>query len=180
MKQEENDSNSLFDEKTAPPASDSAPESAVSSAGKTAKFAIIAVLVLVVGAVLMMKKGGSDSGNAVAGNVEQNAGAAQTNVQSESLPRFIELGSKTCIPCKMMAPILDDLRKEYPNSLQVEFVDIKEDPDSARLYGVRVMPTQVFLDAEGVEIFRHEGFFPKDEILAQWKELGIDLQAAKK
>jgi thioredoxin 1 len=93
------------------------------------------------------------------------------------LPRFIEIGSVSCIPCKMMAPILDELRKDYAGRLQVDFSDVNKDRDAVTKFSIRVIPTQVFLDASGKELFRHEGFFPKQEILAKWKELGIDLKA---
>jgi thioredoxin 1 len=61
--------------------------------------------------------------------------------------------------------------------LQVEFVDVTKDPDAARKYGVKVIPTQVFFDATGRERFRHEGFFSKEDILAKWKALGMDLSS---
>ena len=77
------------------------------------------------------------------------------------MPRLIELGSVSCIPCKMMAPILEELREEYAGKLQVEFLDVKANPAAGEPYGIRFIPTQIFLDAEGQEFFRHEGFFPK-------------------
>jgi len=96
-------------------------------------------------------------------------------VSATGLPRFIEIGSVSCIPCKMMAPILDELRKDYAGRLQADFIDVNEDRDAVTKFRIRVIPTQVLLDASGKELFRHEGFFPKAEILAKWKELGVDL-----
>ena len=78
---------------------------------------------------------------------------------------FIELGSVKCIPCRMMQPIMDAIEKEYPD-VNVVFYDVWT-PDGqvhGRQYGVRVIPTQVFLDKEGLEYFRHEGFFAKEEL----------------
>jgi len=75
----------------------------------------------------------------------------------------------------MMQPVLAELRKEYPNRLRVDFVDVWKDPAPARQYGVQAIPTQIFFDAKGKEVFRHTGFYPKDEILAKFQELGIDL-----
>jgi thioredoxin 1 len=92
-----------------------------------------------------------------------------------ALPRLVELGSTTCVPCKMMKPILDELTAEYAGTLAVEFIDVHARQEQAAAFNVRVIPTQVFLDASGKELFRHEGFFPKEDILAQWKELGITL-----
>lgn len=80
------------------------------------------------------------------------------------LVTFIELGADSCIPCKMMQPILKELRDEYQGLLKVEFIDLYKDRDAAQKYNVRVMPTQVFLNMDGKEFFRHEGFYPKAEI----------------
>lgn len=110
------------------------------------------------------------------------AGAAQSSqgapVQSDSdkLPRLMEFGSVSCIPCKAMEPILDELREEYIGTLRVEFVDVYANRDLAAQYRIRSIPTQIFLDASGNELYRHVGFFPKQEIVAKWEELGVDLK----
>jgi thioredoxin 1 len=94
------------------------------------------------------------------------------------VPRLVDLGSVTCIPCQMMAPVLEELKKEYAGRLSVEFYDVRENPDAATKYGIKLIPTQIFFDASGKELFRHEGFFAKDGILAKWKELGVDFSAS--
>ena len=91
------------------------------------------------------------------------------------LPRLLELGGETCINCMMMAPVLKELRAEYGDRLKVELIDVFKNKQAADEYGVRLVPTQVFYDARGTERFRHEGFFPKADILAKWRELGVDL-----
>ncbi len=95
--------------------------------------------------------------------------------QSKPLPRLVDLGAGKCIPCKMMAPILEDLKKTYAGRMDVLFIDVWENPDAGKKYGINVIPTQIFYDADGKELFRHEGFFGKDDILAKWKELGVSL-----
>ena len=95
-----------------------------------------------------------------------------------ALPRLVDLGRATCIPCKMMAPILADLQKQFQGRLQVEVIDLRDNVAAGQAYNLRVIPTQIFFDASGGEVFRHEGFIGKDDILAKWKELGIDLNAA--
>ena len=95
------------------------------------------------------------------------------------LPRLIEFGSVTCIPCKMMKPIIDELRTEYKGSMKVEFVDVWADEAAGKKYNIGPIPTQVFFDAEGKELFRHEGFFSKESIMAKWKEFGIEFSEAK-
>lgn len=97
-------------------------------------------------------------------------------VESEkALPRLVDLGATKCIPCKMMAPILEDLKKTYAGKMDVQFIDVWENPDAGDPYGIKVIPTQVFYDAAGKELFRHEGFFAREDILAKWKEFGVDL-----
>jgi thioredoxin 1 len=78
-----------------------------------------------------------------------------------------------------MAPILEELKEEYAGSLEVVFIDVWQDPSAGDKYGIQMIPTQIFYDTSGKELFRHEGFFAKEEILAKWKELGITLQPKK-
>jgi len=91
------------------------------------------------------------------------------------VPRLVDLGAGKCIPCKKMAPILEELRKEFAGRLDVEFIDVWENPSAGELYRIKLIPTQIFYDASGKELFRHEGFFSREDILAKWKELGVDL-----
>ena len=79
---------------------------------------------------------------------------------------FIELGSVGCIPCDMMRPILDEIEKEYEGQVLVRFYDVRSlfGRPYAEKYNVRMIPTQVFIDKDGNEYYRHVGFFPKDEV----------------
>ena len=95
------------------------------------------------------------------------------------LAKLIDCGSKTCIPCKMMAPILDELREANAGTLPVIFYDVSEQQDKAQEYSIRVIPTQIFYDKEGKEFFRHEGFMPKADIIAKFKEKGIIVKGEK-
>lgn len=90
-------------------------------------------------------------------------------------PALVDVGAKKCIPCKMMAPILDELTAEYAGRLRVEFIDVQIDPDTATKLGVRGIPTQIFYDASGKERHRHLGYISKEDILATFKKLGIEL-----
>lgn len=92
------------------------------------------------------------------------------------VPRLVDLGAGKCIPCKKMAPILDELRQQYAGVMEVEFIDVWENPGAGDKYGIRMIPTQIFYDASGKELFRHEGFFAKEDILAKWRELGVELR----
>ncbi len=102
------------------------------------------------------------------------AGAAETN----KLPKLVDLGADKCIPCKMMAPVLADLKTNYVGQLDVEFIDVWKHPDAAKPYKIKLIPTQIFYDAKGKEQFRHQGYFSKEDILAKWKELGVELRPA--
>lgn len=90
---------------------------------------------------------------------------------------FIELGSVNCIPCKKMQPVMREIEQKYPE-VKVIFYDVwrREDKPYAYRYKVRVIPTQVFLDEDGTEYFRHEGFFPKAEVEKILAKGGVDIK----
>lgn len=94
----------------------------------------------------------------------------------KKLPRLLDLGATRCIPCKMMAPILDELAKEYKGQLEVEFIDVWKNPDAAEKYQIKSIPTQIFFDSAGKEFFRHVGFFSKEDILKTFEKHGIKLK----
>lgn len=94
---------------------------------------------------------------------------------ARGIPHLVDLGAGKCVPCKAMAPILEQLRADYSGRLEVTFIDVWQSPDQARAYGVRMIPTQVFYASDGRELARHEGFMSREEILAQWKALGVEL-----
>jgi thioredoxin 1 len=95
-----------------------------------------------------------------------------------NLPRLVDLGAGKCIPCKLMAPILEDLKNTYAGKLDVQFIDVWVNPDEGTKYGIKMIPTQIFYNAAGKELFRHEGFFAREDILAKWQEFGVDLAGA--
>ena len=97
------------------------------------------------------------------------------NSSTKKLPRLVDLGADKCVTCKMMAPILEGLKKEYGGRMDVQFIDVWKTSEAGKEYGIRVIPTQIFYGPTGKELFRHEGFFGKEDILAKWKELGVDL-----
>jgi thioredoxin 1 len=107
--------------------------------------------------------------------VSAHAGAAA--VTAARLPRLVDLGADRCIPCKAMAPILAVLRTENAGRLDVQFIDVWKDPSAGEPYRVFAIPTQIFYAPSGEELFRHEGFFSKEDILAAWKRLGYEFGA---
>ena len=141
---------------------------------KAMKIIIVVVLAAVVVAVVAVKQQGKSSGSesTVAASANTDAPAETT----ANIPRMIDLGAGKCIPCKMMKPILDELREEYKGRFEVIFIDVWENPNAGEKYGIRMIPTQVFYDGSGKELYRHEGFYSKEDILGKWKELGVNLE----
>lgn len=102
---------------------------------------------------------------------DQAASADTTAV----LPRLVDLGAGRCIPCRQMKPILDELKRDYAAQFETIFIDVWENREEGKRYGIQIIPTQIFYDATGKERFRHEGFMAKKDILAKWQELGVAL-----
>lgn len=92
-----------------------------------------------------------------------------------ALPRLLDLGADKCVPCKMMAPILDKLREDYAGRMRVDFVDVWKTPEAGKPYNLKLIPTQIFFAPDGTELYRHEGFINREDILAKWNELGYAL-----
>ncbi|MCX6866323.1 MAG: thioredoxin family protein [Verrucomicrobia bacterium] len=141
----------------------------------------IVTILLVVGAAaaaIILKNNKScnaaNSSTPVAATAAESKAAAAADATAK-LPKLLDLGATKCIPCKMMAPILEELKKEYAGKMKVEFIDVWQNEDTGKKYGVEMIPTQIFFDATGKELFRHTGFFGKEDILAKWKELGVDI-----
>jgi thioredoxin 1 len=105
---------------------------------------------------------------------------AAVSSSAKSIPLMVDIGAKKCIPCKMMAPILEDLKKEYAGVFKTEFIDVWENPGAGDKYGIRAIPTQIFYDASGKEFYRHMGYFSKKQILDTFRNQGIDVKPLKK
>jgi thioredoxin 1 len=110
------------------------------------------------------------------GAVILRAADASAPAAKAVLPRLVDLGADKCIPCKLMTPILAELAKEHAGQLDVVFIDVWKNREEGERYGIRVIPTQIFYGADGKELFRHEGFYAKKDILAKWAELGVGLK----
>jgi thiol-disulfide isomerase/thioredoxin len=89
-------------------------------------------------------------------------------------PTMVEFGATGCIPCDMMQPILDSLKKKYPDKLNVVFVHVRKNRILAARYDIRTIPVQVFYDKSGKEVFRHVGFYAEKEVLKQLAKLGVE------
>ena len=101
------------------------------------------------------------------------ASVAKQQVPVPGMVTMVDLGAKKCIPCKMMAPIMEELEVEYKDQAAIIFIDVWENPTSAKEYGINTIPTQIFYNADGKEVLRHVGFFDKAGIVAELKKLGV-------
>jgi thioredoxin 1 len=131
------------------------------------KLTMVAILLTALGTALATAQTNAPATNSAATPAKQTR------------PKLLDLGANKCIPCKAMAPILEELKKEYADMLEVEFIDVWKDPDAGKPYKIQMIPTQIFFDASGKELFRHTGFYGKEDILAKWKELGTDFKPSK-
>jgi thioredoxin 1 len=148
-----------------------------------AKLLIVAALgVVVAGAVFMKNENAQAEPESMTTRIAAGVSDRETTTDAAPaamarLPRLVDLGADKCIPCKMMAPILAEFQRDYADRFVTEFIDVWKNPAAGAQYGIRVIPTQIFYDADGKELFRHEGFYGREDILGKWKELGVDPDA---
>jgi thioredoxin 1 len=120
---------------------------------------------------------------AIIGDKLSLSGVTETSsTKLESPPRelpvkgmvtMVDLGADSCLPCKMMAPILAKMKGEYEGKAAIVFIDVWKDKEAAERFGVRAIPTQIFYDQNGKEVLRHEGFMDEAGIRANLKQLGV-------
>lgn len=110
----------------------------------------------------------------------KGAGTSPVKLQShpgelpvKGMVTMIDLGADSCLPCKMMAPILVKVKKEYEGRAAIVFIDVWKDRAAAQKFGVRAIPTQIFYDRNGREVHRHEGFMDEAGIKTRLKQLGV-------
>lgn len=102
-----------------------------------------------------------------------NATEQTSQIPVPGMVTMVDLGAKKCIPCKMMAPIMEELEKDYKDRAAIVFIDVWENPNAGKKFGIRTIPTQIFYDAKGKEAFRHVGFFDKTSIINELQKLGV-------
>ena len=95
------------------------------------------------------------------------------DVPVKGMVTMIDLGAKKCIPCKMMAPIMEKMEKVYKEKAAIVFIDVWEHREQASRFKIRAIPTQIFYDKAGLEAYRHVGFMSEKEIIRQLKKLGV-------
>ena len=105
----------------------------------------------------------------------QQAEMSNATYPASASPRLVELGTAACIPCALMAPGLKELKTEYAGRLEVQVIDTLLNPGAKTQYNAPFCATQIYIAASGKELFRHVGYSSKSDILANWKELGVNL-----
>lgn len=104
-------------------------------------------------------------------NVAESASAEEATSQKD-LPKLLEIGAGKCVDCKKMAPIIEGLKSEYEGRVVVESIDVMKVPTAQREYKLRLIPTQILYDKTGKEVWRHEGFIPREDLVATMTDLG--------
>lgn len=95
-------------------------------------------------------------------------------VPVKGMATILDIGAASCIPCKMMAPILEKLEKKYDGKAAVIFLDVRYHKETAISFGINGIPTQIFYDKKGNEVYRHLGFMSEAAIEAQFKKMGVE------
>jgi thioredoxin 1 len=87
---------------------------------------------------------------------------------------MIDLGAKKCVPCKMMAPIMAKLEKAYEGRADIVFIDVWENRQQGPRFKIRAIPTQIFFNEKGEEVYRHVGFLDEKSIVDQMTKMGVE------
>jgi thioredoxin 1 len=94
-------------------------------------------------------------------------------VPVKGMPTMLDLGAHECVPCKMMMPVIEKVEKKYRGKASILFIDVWKDKSSARRFGIRAIPTQIFFNAKGKEVHRHEGFMSEEDIDRVFHRMGV-------
>jgi len=100
--------------------------------------------------------------------------ASYTDIPRKGTVTMLDLGADKCIPCKMMAPIIEKLKKDYSGKADIVFIDVWKDPKQAERFKISSIPTQIFYDKYGKEVSRHVGFLKEEAIVEKLKSLGVE------
>ncbi len=101
-----------------------------------------------------------------------------TQFPAKGTVTMVDLGAKKCVPCKMMAPILEKLETAYEGRAAIVFIDVWENREQGARFKIRAIPTQIFFDEQGQEVFRHVGFLDEKSIVDQLTQMGVEKPAS--
>jgi len=89
------------------------------------------------------------------------------------LPKLLDFGAGKCIPCKKMAPILQELSEEYKGRVVIKIIEVYDERELTKANGIHLIPTQIFFDAKNQEVYRHVGFMDKEQIKKVFQQMGV-------
>jgi len=138
----------------------------------TKKITFFMLVLILVGMPLTACSEGETAAKSPTVSTANLISGAPQDVPIPGMITMVDIGAHSCIPCKMMTPVIEELSKEYEGRAAIVFIDVWEHKAEAKKYGIKSIPTQIFYDAEGKEQFRHVGFFDKESIVAKLTELG--------
>jgi len=95
------------------------------------------------------------------------------DVPVKGMPTMVDLGANECIPCKMMVPVMEKVEKKYKGKAAIVFIDVWKNKEAAKRFNVRAIPTQIFFDENGEEVYRHTGFMSETDIVSRLREMGV-------
>ena len=148
---------------------------------KQLRFVVVVLFLALLGVIIYAKTRQSGKPSQAEGGPDKKTQGVAVSPLAPSFPgkpAVLDFGRGECIPCKMMKPILEELQKELAGNVEVKIIDVGEEREEADRFNISLIPTQIFVDAGGKELFRHVGFFSKEDILAKLKELGVPLDTA--
>jgi len=128
--------------------------------------------------VIEGKQNPPNASRAMATDLSNNQGSESIDSSNQAKRlKLLSFGAGWCLPCRMMEPVREALKREYGHVLEVLHYDVNKDEAMAMKYEIRLIPTLIFMDTEGQVLGRHEGYISKEGILAKWKQFGIDVQS---
>ena len=137
----------------------------------------IVIAIVAVATIYNIQFKNKPTGERVSGTAESGVRYDFNDLPVKGRVTMIDLGATECVPCKMMATILEKLEAAYRDRAVIAFIDVWKHRDQAPRFGIRAIPTQVFFDADGKEVYRHQGFMSEAAIVEQLTRMGIEKPA---
>jgi thioredoxin 1 len=137
----------------------------------------IVITIVAVATLYNLQFKNKSTGDRVSGTAKSDVRYDFNDLPVKGMVTMIDLGATECVPCKMMAPILEKLEAAYRDRAVIAFIDVWEHRDQAPRFGVRAIPTQVFFAPDGKEVYRHQGFMSEDAIVEQLTRMGVEKPA---
>ncbi len=145
---------------------------------KQIRILVYIVIVIVAAATLYnLQFKDNSTGDRVSDTAESGVPYDFNDLPVKGMVTMIDLGATECVPCKMMAPILEKLEAAYRDRAVIAFIDVWKHRDQAPRFGIRAIPTQVFFDPDGKEVYRHQGFMSEAAIVEQLTRMGVEKPA---